>query len=68
MDLRSEGLPAKPAAKNFDTNYCPSIWAYALMTTNNQSCHSNPNAFGRPFEKVLLYYLKVEFILTGPWR
>jgi hypothetical protein len=37
MDLRSEDLPAKPAARNFDTNQCPSILAYPLMTTNDQS-------------------------------
>ena len=35
MDLRSEDLPAKPAARNFDTNQCPSILAYPLMTTND---------------------------------
>ena len=64
MDLRSEDLPAKPAARNFDTNQCPSILVYPLMTTNDQSGHSNSNALGAHFKSAMIS--RFEFILTVP--
>jgi hypothetical protein len=65
MDLRSEDLPAKPAVRDFDTNQCPSILAYPLiMTTNDQSCHSNSNAPEAHFKSAMIS--RFEFILTVP--